>query len=181
MPTKPTGRPRGRPKGSRNIPKLDAFVVESLATDIPIPAIPKTPKKATGPWAKMTTEERSAYARKIAAKRDPSTFHLGGRKPGVPSNMSAAQWEALQASQKPIVERIIKKMKDTGQLPDDERAVEALTETVTVLRTAQSPRDKLSAARLLLDFLKAKPTTKIETTVRSAEDILDEMAADDPE
>jgi hypothetical protein len=179
MPTKPTGRPRGRPKGSKNTPKLEAFIAESLAIEIPAPLPPPPPKqRVRGPWANKTPEERSAYARAIRANRDPSTYNTAGRKPGIPSNMSAAQYHALVASQKPIVARIMKKMSDTGQLPEDPRAVEALEQTVMVLRTAQAPRDKLGAARLLLDFLKAKPTTKIETTVRTAEDILDEMAED---
>ena len=69
-------------------------------------------------------------------------------------------------------------MKDAGQVPDDPRAEEALKTTVETLRTAESPKDKIAAARLILDFTKAKPAQKIDATVRTAEDILDEMALD---
>lgn len=69
-------------------------------------------------------------------------------------------------------------MRDAGQLPDDPRAVEALEETVKTLRAAESPKDKIAAARLILDFTKAKPAQKIEATVRTHEDFLDELAGE---
>lgn len=93
--------------------------------------------------------------------------------------MTVAQYEAHQAAQKPIIAKILKKMSDKGQLPDDPMAVEALQQAMTVLRAPQTAKDKIAAARLILDFTKAKPTTKVEHTVRTAEDILDEMAEED--
>jgi hypothetical protein len=153
---------------------LKTFVLESLDTEITAP--PRPPKaKARGPWAGMTPEERSAYAKKLVAARDPSKQHKGGRPAGISSKHTVAQHQAMIASQQPIIDRIMKKMSDKGQLPDDPMAQEALKETLTVLRSQVPPRDKLAAARLLLDFLKAKPTTKVEHTVKTAEDILDEM------
>jgi hypothetical protein len=179
MPSKPTGRPRGRPKGSKNVPKLEAFVADSLSVPIPAPPIPEKRKAHSGNvWAKMTPEERSAYARLIRAKRDPSTFKNAGRKKGVPSAYTAAQWEAHRAAQKPIIQRIMKKMSANGQLPDDPNAQEAMKEAMVVLRSQVPWQGKLAAARLVLDFTKSKPTTKAEVTVKSAEDYLDDMAED---
>ena len=176
MPTKPTGRPRGRPKGVKNKPKtLEAFVTDSLAN--PVSAPPRKPKTATrGPWAKMTPEERKAYSATIRAKRRPESYANVGRKPGVPFALTAAQAQELAEQQNPEIQRILKKMAEQGQLPDDPRAVEALEETLKVLRSEATAKDKLGAARLLLDFTKAKPTARIEHTVRTAEDFLDEIA-----
>ena len=175
MPTKPTGRPRDRPKGAKNIPKIEDFVAATLAGSVPIPEI--KPKAAPrGPWAGMTAEERSAYSKRIAASKKG---HTGGRRKGVPLHLNAAQFEARKAEQAPIVQRIIAKMKQNGDLPDDPRAVEAIETGVMVMRTQEDAKTKLAAARLVLDFLKARPTSKIEHTVRTAEDFLDEIAADD--
>lgn len=175
MPTKPTGRPRGRPKGSKNTPTLEVFLAESLAAVVTPPA-PK-PKRHPGPWAGMTAEERSAYARKIAAKRKVNT---GGRGyPLKPRSMKLADFEAHMAREAPIIKRIMKKMADNGQLPDDPRAVQALEAGVTILRAPVDAKTKLAAARLILDFTKAKPTAKVEHTIKSAEEYLDEIAEDD--
>lgn len=182
MPTKPTGRPRGRPKGSRNVPKIDAFVAESLTADIPVPKVTKRRRTNFngGIWATMSPEERVAYSARIRAKRRPDS-NPGGRKAGVAWKHTAAEHAAAIEAQKPIIARIMKKMADNGQLPDDPRAVEAIQEAMTVLRSPISAKDKIAAARLVLDFTKAKPTAKVEHTIRSAEDILDDMADDDPE
>lgn len=179
MATPRTGRPRGRPPGAKNKPKtIDAFVIETLSSS-PVPP-PRKPKgKPRGPWANKTPEERAALSAKLNAGRDlKAQAAKGGRKPGVPRNLTSAQHAQLVAEQQPEIERMIKKMADQGILPDDPRAEEALTKTMTVLRTAETNRDKLAAARLVLDFTKSKPTAKIEHTVKTAEDFLDEMTDD---
>lgn len=119
----------------------------------------------------MTPEERTAYSAKIRAK-------IVQDRTGVPRGMSIKDFNAAKAAQQPIIERIMKKMADNGQLPDDPMAVEALKEAMTVLRSPIPPKEKIAAARLVLDFTKPKPTTKVEHTVRTAEDFLDEMAED---
>jgi len=172
LPTKPTGRPRGRPKGSKNIPSVEAFVAESLSAPPPVKrkrgGNPNPPRSI---WKDMTPEERTAYSAKIRAK-------IVQDRTGVPRGMSIKDFNAAKAAQQPIIERIMKKMADNGQLPDDPMAVEALKEAMTVLRSPIPPKEKIAAARLVLDFTKPKPTTKVEHTVRTAEDFLDEMAED---
>ncbi|MFC6621984.1 hypothetical protein [Novosphingobium panipatense] len=174
MPTKPTGRPRGRPKGAKNIPKVEDFVAEALAGRVEVPE-PKPKAAPRGPWAGLTPEQRSEYARKLAAKRKGPS---GGRRVGVPRTLTVEQFEARKAEQTIIVERIMKKMAENDQLPDDPRAVEALKESMVILRTQEDAKLKLAAARLVLDFTKAKPTSKQEITVKTAEDYLDEIADD---
>jgi hypothetical protein len=177
MATPRTGNPRGRPKGAKNKPKtVEAFVVQTLTA--PPVSPPRKPKlKARGPWAGKTPEERRALSAKLNAGRDLTKIG-GGRKAGVPLNRTIQQHAQVVADQKPEIERIMKKMADQGILPDDPRAVEALEAAVTVLRTVETAKDRLAAARLVLDFTKSKPTTKIEATIKSAEDLLDEMGDD---
>jgi hypothetical protein len=124
----------------------------------------------------MTAEERTEYFRKLSSLRKRCGAKGIAAKP---RGLTVAQYEARLAEQKPIIQRIIKKMADQGQLPDDPRAVEALEKTMVILRTQEDAKSKLAAARLILDFTKAKPTTKIEHTVKTAEDYLDELAEDD--
>lgn len=175
MPTKPTGRPRGRPPGSKNKPKtIEALVIETLEAPPPLPPRPQ-PKRRTngGPWSNMTPEERSALGKALAAKRKSAA-----KIPGKPPYITNDQWRVMQEVAASDAKRIIKKMRDAGQLPDDPRAVEALEETVKALRTSTSTKDKIAAARLILDFTKSKPVQKTETTIRTHEDFLDELAGD---
>lgn len=179
MATPRTGRPRGRPPGSKNKPKtVEAFVIETLTAPPVIPA--RKPKgKPRGPWANKTPEERAALSAKLNAGRDlKAQAAKGGRKTGVPFRLTSQQHTQLLAEQQPEIERIMNKMAEQGILPDDPRAVEAMEETMKVLRASQAEKIKLAAARLVLDFTKSKPTAKVEHTVKSAEDLLDEMADD---
>lgn len=55
---------------------------------------------------------------------------------------------------------------------EDQYAVEALETAVEIMRTPLTARDRLAAAKLVLDFTKEKPSTKQEVTVQRAEDFL---------
>ncbi|WP_333571501.1 hypothetical protein [Sphingomonas sp.] len=125
----------------------------------------------------MTSEQRKEYSAKLVASRKGN--HPNTNIPGKPRGLTHAQWTAVKEEAKRDAKRIIAKMKDAGQLPDDPRAVEALEKAVTTLRASQSPKDVAALGRLILDFTKPKPAQKIDHTVRTAEDILDEMAADE--
>ena len=177
MVTPRTGNPRGRPPGAKNKPKtVEAFVIEALTA--PPVSPPRKPKgKPRGPWANKTAEERSALGRRLSVGRDLSNIG-GGPKLGVPSSRTAQQHAQVVADQQTEIKRIIKKMADQGTLPDDPRAVKAMTHAMHVLRTSVTAKDRLAAARLVLDFTKSKPTAKIEHTVKSAEDLLDEINDD---
>lgn len=176
MPTKPTGRPRGRPPGAKNGPKnLQEFVLQAIESPIEPP--PRSTNNGNiGAWANKSPEERTAYSRKIAAARKLPTKQT----PGKPRNLTNAQWADVTATARLDAKRIIKKMKDAGQMPDDPMAAEALEKAVTTLRASSAPKDVAALGRLILDFTKAKPAQKTELTVRTHEDFLDELA-DDPE
>lgn len=76
-------------------------------------------------------------------------------------------------------EKVITKMREDGTITeqDDPRVVKAFQAAVEVMDTPANQGLKLQAARLIMDFLKAKPTSKQEVTVKSAEDWLDAVTA----
>jgi hypothetical protein len=127
----------------------------------------------------MTPDERKAYSAKLVAARKGNRALTNTNIPGKPRDLTNAQWAEVKKQAARDAKRIIAKMKDAGQLPDDPRAQEALTKAVETLRASENPKDVAALGRLILDFTKAKPAQRIEATVRTAEDILDEMAADD--
>lgn len=64
---------------------------------------------------------------------------------------------------------------------DDVYAKEALTTAVEIMREPGQNRDRLTAARMVLDFTKTKPASKSEVTIGKAEAFLSSLLADDPE
>ena len=58
-------------------------------------------------------------------------------------------------------------------------AKEALQTAVEVMRTPAADRERLSAARLVLEFTEAKPAAKSEVTLHQAEAWLEELAKQD--
>jgi hypothetical protein len=64
---------------------------------------------------------------------------------------------------------------------DDTYAIEALKTAVEIMREPAQNRDKLTAARMVLDFTKSKPTTKSEVTIGQAEAFLSSLLEGDEE
>src|SRR3546814_19016932 len=102
-----------------------------------------------------------------------------GRKRGSCKARTAEQQAQFVAEQTLEVKRIIKKMAAAGDLPDDPRAEEALATGLTILRTSESEGRKLKAAGLLLTWLKPKPTAKVAHTIKTAQELRNQLAEDD--
>ncbi len=65
---------------------------------------------------------------------------------------------------------------------EDKAALLALEYAVEVVEAGLDPtRDRLAAARLVLDFCKQKPASKNEHTITKAEDFLAALAKDSEE
>ena len=58
---------------------------------------------------------------------------------------------------------------------NDPRAEEALETAVEIMRTPVHNRDRLQAAKLILDFTKVKPVNKSEVTLNNAEAFLSSL------
>ena len=69
-------------------------------------------------------------------------------------------------------------MAETYEIEDD-YAKEALTTAVEVMRVPGETRERLAAARLVLDFTRSKPVAKSEVTIGKAEEFLSSLLEDD--
>lgn len=103
-----------------------------------------------------------------------------GRPKGSPDGYTGAEVRKMRAVAKDEAKRMVRIMEKKGfNIPDNEFAREAIEAAVETMRMeAISPKDKLTAARLVLDFTKAKPASQAELTVKRAEDYLADIAKD---
>jgi hypothetical protein len=76
--------------------------------------------------------------------------------------------EQLRGEAEKVVEVMAKKVG-----VEDDYAKEALTTAVEVMRSPDATRDRLAAARLVLDFTKQKPASKSEMAISQAESFLE--------
>ena len=64
---------------------------------------------------------------------------------------------------------------------DDVYAIEALKAAVEIMREPGQNRDRLTAARMVLDFTKTKPAAKSEVTIGKAEAFLESLLVAEPQ
>jgi flagellum-specific peptidoglycan hydrolase FlgJ len=125
--------------------------------------------------------------------RDPLTVWWSRRKvqlqaywgtPGLPDNRRFAEDGYTKSTSKRLWTIARKKaMSDLENIkkvapPENEAAEEALLTALTVMRAPGDSRNKLAAAKLVLEFTKAKPQAKSEVTLKSAENWLASLAED---
>lgn len=103
-----------------------------------------------------------------------------GRPKGSPDGYTGAEMRRMRAIAKDEAKRMVRIMEKKGfEIPKNEFAREAIEAAVETMRMdAISPKDKLTAARLVLDFTMSKPAAQAELTVKKAEDFLAEIAKD---
>lgn len=175
-------RPRGRPKGSKNKPKsIVAFLQEAVALEKPkrVPRKPKDEKLAEYARkgnALRTPEQRSVDAKK-ASLAAAASGNKAGRKEGVPLAFDQWTYRAIRDEAKQDVQRIMKLMDQEGILPEDPLAREALETALQLMREPGPKPFKHQVLRTILEYRLAKPTSKSDVTVRTAEDWLDDLAS----
>ena len=96
----------------------------------------------------------------------------GGRPLAVPDGYTKATIEPLRNKAKEEAKKAVAIMTDENE---NTHAKEALEAAVEILRTPGQTRDRLTAARLVLDFTKSKPVSKQEVTVGKAEAFLSSL------
>lgn len=98
---------------------------------------------------------------------------------GVPDGMRKKEAQRRWAKAERSAKKTMAELKETKALDGlDEKAEEALTSAIAVMRSPSNQTVKLAAARLVLDFTKAKPASKSEITLNKAEAWLKQIAAD---
>jgi hypothetical protein len=109
---------------------------------------------------------------------NPNGRGLPGRPKGSIDGYSRSELNKQRAIAKAEAKEMVKIMEKKGfEVPKQEFAREAIEAAVETMRmTAINPKDKLAAARLVLDFTMSKPAAQSEVTVRKAEDFLADIA-----
>lgn len=117
-----------------------------------------------------TTPEGRAKLREMLKNRK----NKGGRPLGVPDGHSKETIKPIVDKAKEDAKRAVSIMKKEYDI-EDPRAEEALETAVEIMRTPVHNRDRLQAAKLILDFTKVKPVAKSEITVGKAEEFLSSL------
>ena len=137
------------------------------------PNMARPPSK--NPFARQhQTPEGRANFRQMLQVRE----NKGGRPRGTPDGYTAEAIAPIRLQAKKDAERIVKIMAKENEI-DDEHAIEALKTSVEIMREPGQTRDRLTAARMVLDFTKTKPISKSEVTIGKAEAFLESLLADD--
>jgi len=124
----------------------------------------------------MQTEEGRALRKQWSTKKRKN----GGRPVGTPDGYTLEAITPIRKQAQKDAERIVAIMAKDNNI-DDEYAVEALKTAVEIMREPAQNRDKLTAARMVLDFTKTKPVSKSEVTVGKAEAFLESLLVSEPE
>jgi hypothetical protein len=98
-----------------------------------------------------------------------------GRKLGYCDGYNPRMMKKILAEAKVKAKEDVAKIEAASGPIEDAAAREALTGAIEVLRTPVNQQTKLAAARLVLDFTKAKPASKSEVTVNAAEKWLESL------
>jgi len=97
-----------------------------------------------------------------------------GRPKGCPDGYSHKNFLKLKATvdvENKLILAVMVKDNNMNET-DDAHAIEALNTAVGIMRLPGDARNKLGAAKLVLEFTKAKPSSKSEVTINTAEDFL---------
>ena len=141
----------------------------------------KYPQKAT-PKANhyfsnlMKTEEGRALRKQWSTKPKKNS----GRPKGTPDGYTLEAITPIRKKAKQDAERIVAIMAEENKI-DDVYAIEALKAAVEIMREPGQNRDRLTAARMVLDFTKTKPAAKSEVTIGKAEAFLESLLVADTE
>jgi len=122
----------------------------------------------------MQTEEGRALRRKWSTQPRKNA----GRPRGVPDGYRKAQIEPIREQVKVEAKKVVEVMAKEYNI-EDEYAKAALETAVEVMRCPGDNRERVAAARLVLDFTKQKPASKSEVALSQAEDFLSSLIEDE--
>ena len=124
----------------------------------------------------METEEGRALRRKWSTKPRKNS----GRPRGVPDGYRKETIEPIRSKVKTEARKVVEIMAEQFNI-EDEYAKTALETAVEVMKTPGENRERVAAARLVLDFTKSKPSAKSEVSISKAEDFLASLMIPDDE
>lgn len=98
---------------------------------------------------------------------------------GKPATMTNREWALCKDNARKIAHRIFSMMDKEGALPENPIAREAMKQALEMLAEDNATKDKLAIIRTLLEYNLAKPAATSNVNLRTAEDFLDEIAAEE--
>jgi len=117
----------------------------------------------------QTPEGRARHKEMLRTRKNK-----GGRPLNVPDGYNKKTIKPIVDQAKKDARKAVSIMKKQYEI-DDPRAEEALETAIEIMRTPVHNRDRLQAAKLVLDFTKIKPVAKSEITVGKAEEFLSSL------
>jgi hypothetical protein len=129
--------------------------------------------------ARRRAQGKESYEKQREQKAAWYAANPGGTsRAGIPDGMRRADAEKVWDEAKAFAKETIQTMVEKNILTDDDKANEALETALTVMRGPVQQREKLAAARLVLEYTKAKPAQKQDISISKAEDWLALVTAD---
>lgn len=130
------------------------------------------PEKNLFKRMQLTEEGRNLWKLWTAKRFIPG--QTAGRPRGAYDGFSRAERNQHKAVAKAEAKEIVKLMEAKGfEIPKQEFAKEAIETAVELMRMHElAPKDKLAAARTILEWTLSKPVAQSEVSVKRAEDFL---------
>lgn len=123
-------------------------------------------------------------AKFLEAGRKAKLEGRSGRQKGIPYGWRSKDWNALKNHLAPqidqITDHIWSNYVDIENLTEEAMAKEALRTAVEIMRMPTT-KDRLTAAKLILDFTKQKPAEKKDVQINAAEAFLDSILKTTPD
>lgn len=130
-------------------------------------------------WADPEWREALLKKRAAAIAEDKAANPRKHTRYGVPDGMRKADAEKLWDVAREKAKETMSELEKSGVLVDvDAAGQEALEAALGVMRSPMKQETCLAAARLVLDFCKAKPAQKTDLTITKAEEWLAGVMAD---
>lgn len=132
----------------------------------------KSPPKEKNPArANLESNHFNHVTKEQLAKWGRENGKKGGRPRGVPDGYNKETIKPARAQAKLDSQKVVKIMSDKFKI-EEQFEQEALGCAVEIMRTDGGNRERLQAARLILDFTRSKPATKSDVSISRAEDFL---------
>ena len=122
----------------------------------------------------MSTPEGRALRKQWSTKPRKNA----GRPKGVPDGHRKETIEPIRKQARLEAKKVVEIMAKEYDI-EDEYAKAALETAVEVMRMVGDNRERVAAARLVLDFTKQKPASKSEVALSKAEDFLSSLLEDE--
>lgn len=122
---------------------------------------------------KMASAEMTKKRLEGLAKWRAANPHLVGRRKGHPDGIRLKDWLIIKEKASKKAERAVEIMAEKKIWEaDNDVSSKAMKAAIEILEAPGEHRNKLAAAKVILDFTQTKPVVKSETTLKTAEEFL---------